>query len=322
VAGVQAAATFAVVLALYTCPIGLTALWGLTGDFGSEDTLWLGAETVRDAVVWMPPSPGDDGAADAGPEEEVDDEPVEPLPAEPAPDESAPTEEPADAPADEPVEPASVAEGTSGAVADGPPARRSPRSREQHPHAGQARRVASRPAARRARTRAPLTAKQQRKRARRAKRRERRAERKQCAELIDQLVQVDDDSWWVGRELINCYRTHPQQFVDMGGAWWHEEKGRKRGVRIHVSSRARGDVARRAGFRRGDIIRSINGVPIRSDFTGALAATQLLRGRGRVRLIRDGEKRMLSYEVVGLRKLEEKRDELAALAAAENPISD
>lgn len=295
--GLQAAATLVVVVSLYSGPVLLSVLLGLFDLAGSlDDGVFVDDDrgATREAVVWIPPGDpdGEDGVAEDG-----DDEPAaeEPPPTPPAPSPS----------------PELASTTGSGPPVAGPEARPVKDVKRRRPRRrGAARQV----------VRAPppeLSPKEQRQRDRKVARAERRAERKQCVELVDQMVEVDTDSMWVGRELVNCYRTHPEQFIEMGGAWWYVVDGKKEGVRVHVSSRTRGDVARAAGFRSGDIVLSINGIPIRSDAWGSLAATQLLRGRGKVRILREGEKRTLEFKVVGDDKLEAKRLEMAALAGAE-----
>lgn len=306
--GLQGALTSLVVGGFYAGPMVLSGLLGLTGDplGGTQESVFFSDRSdTREAVVWIPPAPIE--ASEGLPAEE--DEPAEEEPE--APDEAEPT-----APEAPPNGDAlASAAGEGPAVATKRPSRQAARARARN--RARQRRLRMARARRQATPPKPLPPKEARKRDRRKRREERRAERKQCGELLDQIVEIEQDEFWVGREIVNCYRTHPQQFMAMGGAWWNLENEKKRGVRIHVSSRPRGDVARAAGFRRGDIVQAVNGIPIRSDATGALAATQFFRGRARVKIVRGGEKRTLRYRVVGDAKLEEKRLEMAALAGVE-----
>lgn len=290
----QAGATFVVVASLYGGPLVVSGLLALFGPGGATtDTLFVGDDPSREPVVWMPPAPrtpdapGEDGLAGSPSNE--------PVP------ETDPVATPADTLA---MASDSPAQAVRKKVRKPPRKRRLQRARVKRPR------------------KAPrqLSAKEQKKRDRRKKRLERRAERKQCAELIGQIVEVDQDTWWVGRELVNCYRTHPEQFIAMGGAWWAEDDGKKVGVRLHVSSRKRGDLARRAGFRKGDVVMSINGLPIRSKAGGALAMTQLLRGRARIKIVRAKKPRTLKYRVVSEKRLDAKRLEVEALASSSEDL--
>jgi len=164
-----------------------------------------------------------------------------------------------------------------------------------------------------------LTKKQKRRRERRKRVRERLAKQPQCHELIDQIVPVEDDEWLVGRDLASCYRAHPRQFMHMGGMRWVEDDDDKRvGLRISLSRHERADIARAVGFRRGDVLRSLNGVPLRSTLGSSFAVAQLVGGKAKVKFIRDGEEHRVVFRVVGERKLERAReknrqDQLAGL---------
>ena len=303
----QGTMTLFVVVGLYASPVLLSTVFGGPDGQLPAEVLFVGPDDGREVVFWTPPSPP------APVEESVED--AEPEPVEPVVEAPSSEEEPAEVTS--PTQAEAVPGGLASAAGRGPVVARHPRLEGRV-----ARRTGRRPT--RARTRRaptpPPSLQEARKRAKRIRRAERRAERKQCGELTDLVVATEEeDHFWVGRELVNCYRTHPQQFFDIGGAWWHVEDEKKRGVRIHLSSRARGDIARAAGFRKGDVVRSINGIPIRSDATGALAATQILRARAKVRILRDDVERTLHFRVVNEDRLEEKRLEMAALAGVEPP---
>lgn len=154
-----------------------------------------------------------------------------------------------------------------------------------------------------------LSKKQKRRRKRRKRVRERLAKQPQCHELIDQIVPIADDEWLVGRDLAACYRAHPRQFMHMGGMRWVEDDDDKRvGLRISLSRHARADVARAVGFRRGDVLRSLNGVPLRSTVGSSFAVAQLVGGKAKLKFIRDGEEHRVVFRVVGERKLERARE--------------
>jgi hypothetical protein len=166
----------------------------------------------------------------------------------------------------------------------------------------------------RPRTSTPPTKHQLRKRARRSRQRDRIAKQPQCHEMIGQIVQVDDNEWFVGRDLVGCYRAHPRQFMRMGGmAWVEDERHKRLGLRIFVSRHQRGDVARAIGIQRGDILRSLNGVPLRSVGGSSIALTQMLGSRAKLKILRHGREYRILLRVVRDDKLERAREEQAAL---------
>lgn len=153
-----------------------------------------------------------------------------------------------------------------------------------------------------------LTKKQQRRRNRRKRQRERMADQPQCHELVDQVVQISEDEWWVGRDLAGCYRSYPRQFARIGGLRWVEDEDDKRvGLRVYVSRRTTGDVARAVGFRRGDVLRSLNGMPLRTKAGSGFAMLGLLGNKAKVKFLRDGQEHRVTLRVVGQGKLERAR---------------
>ncbi len=296
-------------------PVILTVLLGVFGSGASDGSGLIGTREIdeREVVYWTPDDEllevADDGEAgdpDALDEDPLDEEPLD--------------EEPPDSP--EPVEPISpVDDAVADAEAPTPPdASASEPSTVQRrvPSAKRQALARARARARQARAKRPkreLTKKQKRKIAKRKRKRERMAKRKQCDELSDQILKIDDQEWWFGREIANCYRTHLEQFDRLGGAWWKKnDRGKHIGVALSVSRSRRGEPARRAGFKTGDVIQSVNGLKVRSWGGVTIAATQLVRKRVKLKMIRDGEKQTITLRVVSPEDLEAKRAELEAVA--------
>ncbi|MFK7929540.1 MAG: hypothetical protein AB8H79_15190 [Myxococcota bacterium] len=160
-------------------------------------------------------------------------------------------------------------------------------------------------------TKRELSNKQKRVRKRRKRQRERLAKQPKCDALIDQIVPVAEGEWWVGKELAGCYRTHPRQFGRMGGMQWVEDDKDKRvGLKLYLNRKERGDIARAVGFKRGDVLRSLNGVPLRSTVGSSFAVAQLLGGRAKLKFLRKGEEHQVVLRVVSDKKLERARAEL------------
>lgn len=305
--GVGAVVSAGSVLCLYGAPVLLALIWGSTHD----GLVSMGSDVFpvmpdREAVVWIPPrlpGPPADPAAD---------EPIEPSPE----------------PAVEPTPDASPADDAS--PSDGPAPdtlAMQKEDRRQRLKAARLRRLTARGAggvevAASGPSEPPPepTRKEERELERQARKRERRAERKQCAELVDQIVQVSEDEWWFGRELVNCYRTHLEQFDLIGGVDWSEnDRGKKEGIKVYVSRSRRGEPGRLAGFRTGDVIRSLNGVRVAGWGGVAVASTQLLRSHVKVKRIRDGEEQIVHLRVVGPDELDEAKRAQQALVDGDRP---
>jgi hypothetical protein len=295
-----ALAAFAVVFAIYGAAPLIGVLLSLAHSPYDLPPGPLDRDEPREAVYWEPPAPPVPVDASAPSD---DPEPSEP-PSE-TPDSTVDAEEPA---VDEPQLASAVS-----------PSDRRTVLRE---------RARARRAARQAKLAASppppppppveLTAKEQRKEDREDRQEARRAERKQCAELIDQIVQVADDEWWFGRELVNCYRTHLEQFDMIGGAAWAEDdKGKKLGVKVFISKSVRGDPGRAAGFKSGDVIRKVNGVRTAGWAGVTVVSTQLLRGHVKVERLRKGEEQIVHLRVKDLDELQQAREAQQALADGE-----
>jgi hypothetical protein len=302
----------AVVGGIYGMPVIATVLLGIFGSGASDGTGLIGTRTVDERTVhWeevpLLEAPDDDAVAADEDEEDDSDASDEPDPPE-ASDPLAPVAD---------VGPPVPGDSTD-AVADAESTRPDARGRQVANAKRQAlARARARADARAKRAKRELTAKEKRKIERRKRKRERMAKRKQCDELSDQILQVSDDEWWFGREIANCYRTHLEQFDRLGGAWWKkDENGKSIGVGLSVSRSRRGEPARRAGFKTGDVIQSVNGLKVRNWGGVTIAATQLARKRVRLKMIRDGEKQTITLRVVSLDALVEKRMELEAVAEA------
>lgn len=291
--GAAATATLGLVVLLYTTPLILTVFLGIFRSSSYGSGVYTEGVSEREVVMWMPPAPP--GPQDLGMVAEAgstqDGDRVDPSPVE-------------DSVASSPVEPAIATASTADVIA---PAKRRPVMSMR-----MRRRIA-------ARKNPPVerSKKAQRKHDKRKRKRARQAERKQCHELIDQIVEVSDTEWWFGRELVACYRTHLEQFDRIGGAFWKKgEDGKRLGIAVRVSATRRGEPGRRAGWKTGDVVMSVNGFRVRSVTGVGLAATQLLRNKVRVKRIRDGKQETLIMRVVSEEKLAQKRIELQAVASS------
>ncbi|MCB9674564.1 MAG: hypothetical protein H6737_05565 [Alphaproteobacteria bacterium] len=285
---ISAAGTLALVVCLYGTPIFLAVLIGLVRSPFAGVPGTLDVEGEREAVFWSPPPPPGPGAeATDGTADAEDAVPVE-------------------ADADDAVD---SDDGDDEALAMLADANTDPRAKR--PRRTRKKRVVKSGAPR------ELTKQEQRQKDRRDRKRERRAERKQCAELKHLILQVDEDEWWFGREIANCYRTHLEQFDMLGGAWFEtDDRGKSVGIGVRIS-RSRGEPARLAGFRSGDVIQSVNGIKVRGWGGITLAATQVMRGHAKVKRVRDGKVEVVHLRVVGEKELEEKRLALQAVASDE-----
>lgn len=294
----QLLTTLGAVFALYGAPW----LLGLLPDDGPRFEVNLPSPHEREAVVWLPPQPSP--ATEAVVDEPTEVDPVATTPTEP---------EPGPAASDEvaPVEP------TLAASSPSPKLQRARRVARPRPARPKVRRVAS---TRPSKTRRPARTKKQQRRIDRLNRREaRREERVMCREMVDLMVHVDhtedSDTWVVGKPLVNCFRAHPQQFMDMGAMLFAEDtRGKKLGLKVYPSSRPRGEVARALGFQRGDILRSFNGLSLRNHATIGLALTQLTRNKAKLVYLRDGERRTFRVRVVDEDELEAARMDASAVA--------
>lgn len=293
----QVVATLGAVSVLYALP------WFLAAIGASQPTLQFELAEVEERfaeVVWTPDAPAEAGSTEADATEPTDEGATEGTPVASAREPSG-SERAASTPA--PI----------GVSVAGAPGERQPTAADA-PQTADARRprVRRKPRPRVVRAPRELTKKQQRRRERRERQRERLARQPQCDELIGQIVQVAEDEYLVGRDLVSCYRAHPRQFLKIGGMRWEEdEDGKHLGLRILISSRSRSDIARAVGFRRGDVLRSLNGVPLRSAAGSGFAAVQLLGNKAKVKFLRDGEEHKVVLRAVGERRLEKARAELA-----------
>ena len=167
----------------------------------------------------------------------------------------------------------------------------------------------------------PPTKKQLRKRERRKKMVAKLEQQEQCHELLDQIVQVGEDEWWIGQDIVQCYRAHPRQFMRMGGmAWKEDDRGKRIGLRVTVSRSERGDVARAVGFKKGDVLRSLNGMALRNVAGSSFAMSQLLGKKLKIKFLRGDEEHVARLRVVKQDLLEEARA-VAALDAEEDASS-
>jgi len=311
----QIVSTLAVVLGIYVLPWGLAAAGSSTLSLNMELEPAPAERDPVGQVVWLPLD------ADAESQDNTD-EPLDastPAEAQPvASEQPASTPEPVES-APEPAESATPAPTVVAVAVTDPSARPTHPTRAELRKKRQARRARKiRRSTRAARAPRELTKKQERRRRLRARRRARLAKQRQCHELIDQIVPVDEGEFWVGRELVNCYRAHPRQFARIGGLSWKEDADDKRvGLRVRPSRRTRGDIARAVGFERNDVLRSLNGVPLRSTAGSGFAMIQLLGRKAKVRFLRGEQEHTVVLRVVGRRKLARAKARARARAADE-----
>lgn len=83
-----------------------------------------------------------------------------------------------------------------------------------------------------------------------------RGKRKPC-EPIDEIVQVNDSKWKVERDVVDWYATHIRELEKQAGIGVHHNaKGDRDGAKLYLP---RCSILKQAGFKNGDIIRTVNG---------------------------------------------------------------
>jgi S1-C subfamily serine protease len=125
--------------------------------------------------------------------------------------------------------------------------------------------------------------------------RERR--RRDCVEETDAIAALGNNQYRVERDLIDYYSGHLKEAAKLAYVHWHREEGEVVGFRVR---RIRcGNVLHQAGFRNGDIIRSINGRGV-TTIPQALLAYRKLRRKKRLNVEvtrRNGNDMMLRYKL-------------------------
>jgi len=121
--------------------------------------------------------------------------------------------------------------------------------------------------------------------------------RRSCLEEVDSIAEIGDNRYRVERDLVDYYSNHLNEAARLGYAHWYREEGEVVGFRIR---RIRcGNVLHQAGFRNGDVIRSINGREV-TTIPQALLAYRKLRRKKKLTVEvtrRDGQSVVLHYRL-------------------------
>lgn len=98
-----------------------------------------------------------------------------------------------------------------------------------------------------------------------------------------QVTKTSDFDYLVPRELIEYYASNPKLAFELAKtAWAKNKKGEVWGVRMRRVKP--GNVLYQAGFRSGDVIRTVNGKPVAS-VTQALGALKQLKKKDKVEVV-------------------------------------
>ncbi len=97
-----------------------------------------------------------------------------------------------------------------------------------------------------------------------------------CPDPSPDIIQINETTYHIRKELVEWYANHPFQVDDLAATWTHEDKqGRNDGFGLSPS---RCSVLKQAGFKRRDIVRSVNGREISTLFQ-AIGAYFAFRGK-------------------------------------------
>lgn len=123
-----------------------------------------------------------------------------------------------------------------------------------------------------------------------------RGKRKPC-EPIEEIVQLDTFKWRVERDMVDWYATHLRELEKQAGVAVHRNKksGKRDGAKIYLP---RCSILKQAGFRNGDIVRSVNGNEVYSIAQGIKVYLKLRKTKVvTVELTRKGEPRTHKYRL-------------------------
>ncbi|RME22402.1 MAG: hypothetical protein D6798_15860 [Deltaproteobacteria bacterium] len=120
--------------------------------------------------------------------------------------------------------------------------------------------------------------------------------RRPC-EPVDEIVQIDDHTWRVERELLDYYAGHLRQLERQVGVGSHRgPDGKRDGARLYLP---RCSLLKQAGFRNGDVVHRVNGRKVNTIPQGV--ATWLAVRNDRVLRVeltrRSGETRIHRYRL-------------------------
>ena len=113
----------------------------------------------------------------------------------------------------------------------------------------------------------------------------------------DGVLRTSRSSWAVERKVVDFYAKNLGELMKLGSVRAHRDTdGKLRGFRVGVK---KDSILREAGFRSGDVVKSVNGIEVH-DLFGALAAYFKLRKQTHIEVVltRKGRQMTLSYDLV------------------------
>jgi hypothetical protein len=125
----------------------------------------------------------------------------------------------------------------------------------------------------------------------------RKSRNKKCANPDPRIDQLEDDRFAIDRDLVDAYTADLKSASRLAWVGWHRDaSGEIDGFR--VKQIRCGSVLHQAGFRNGDVIKSVNGKPV-TTIPQALSAYRKLRKRRTldIELDRRGEARKHRYKL-------------------------
>lgn len=123
-----------------------------------------------------------------------------------------------------------------------------------------------------------------------------RGKRKPC-EPIEEIVQVSDSKWKVERDMVDWYATHLRELEKQAGVGVHKDKatGERDGAKLYLP---RCSILKQAGFKNGDVIRSVNGQPVYSIAQGIKVYLKLRKTKNvTIELTRKGQPLTQKYRL-------------------------
>ncbi len=121
--------------------------------------------------------------------------------------------------------------------------------------------------------------------------------KRSCEEGTDAITQLGPDHYQIERELIDYYASDMHEAMTLASVYWYREEGEIVGFKVRRIKC--GSVLHQAGFRNGDVIRSINGREV-TTIPQALAAYRKLRRKRKLEVVltrRTGDTVSLRYKL-------------------------
>lgn len=118
-----------------------------------------------------------------------------------------------------------------------------------------------------------------------------------CEESTDAITELEPNRYMVDRALIDHYTGDMQEAMSLASVYWYREEGEIVGFKVRRIKC--GSVLHQAGFRNGDIIRSINGRQV-TTIPQALLAYRKLRRKRKLEVVltrRSGDTVSLRYKL-------------------------